>query len=71
MHEKKEILIRMLTHIGILEDTIIAAAEELEDNQLDEMIEFVIERHEEGKEVTNEEVVKALLILMKENGAIS
>ena len=70
MTEKREILIQLLTDIDIWQDTIITVAEELEENQLDEMIEYLIQKHESGTEATNEEVTKALLIFLRRSGKI-
>ena len=68
--ENEKTLIKLLAAIGIREDVAIGASCGLDDCQLDEFIEFVIERHEEGNDVTEEDVVKAHLILLREAGKI-
>ena len=70
MTEKRKILIRFLNSIGIWRDTIIMIGEEIKEDQIDELMEYLIQKHESGTEATNEEVTKALLIFLRRSGKI-
>lgn len=67
--ENQNLLIRMLASLGISEATTLACSE-LSEKQMEEMMEFLAESHEEGTEATEEEVIKMYLIPEKKAGNI-
>ena len=63
MEDIKVLLIHMLASIGISEDTALSIWSTLDEKQADEMMELLVEKHERGVEATEQEVIKAELIL--------
>lgn len=63
--ENQNLLIRMLASLGISEATALACSE-LGESQMEEIMEALVEMHEEGTDATEEDVIKMYLILMRE-----
>ena len=66
--ENQNLLIDMLASLKISETTAILLISALDEKQMEEMMEFLVESHEEGTDATEEEVIKMYLILQKEAG---
>lgn len=68
--KNQNLLIDMLASLKISETTAILLISALDEKQMEEMMEFLVESHEEGTDATEEEVIKMYLILQKEAGKI-
>ena len=66
--ENQNLLIDMLASLKISETTAILLISALDEKQMEEMMETLVEMHEEGTDATEEEVIKMYLILQKEAG---
>lgn len=66
--KNQNLLIDMLASLKISETTAILLISALDEKQMEEMMEFLVESHEEGTDATEEEVIKMYLILQKEAG---
>ncbi len=61
---KEKTLIGMMASIGISEATTILATT-LNESQMDELVKYLEDKHKEGKDATEEEVIKAYLVLTR------
>lgn len=68
--KKQKALIGMLASIKISETTAALAASDLNESQMDELVDYLIKKHQTGTEATEEEVIKALLIFHRKSGKI-
>ena len=66
--KNQNLLIDMLASLKISETTAILLISALDEKQMEEMMETLVEMHEEGTDATEEEVIKMYLILQKEAG---
>lgn len=66
--KNQNLLIDMLASLKVSETTAILLISALDEKQMEEMMEFLVESHEEGMDATEEEVIKMYLILQKEAG---
>lgn len=66
--KNQNLLIDMLASLKISETTAILLISALDEKQMEKMMEFLVESHEEGTDATEEEVIKMYLILQKEAG---